>query len=728
MRYARRVLLLCALAIAAAAAEPETAWQLDFDDAAGTGGVHYAVRGNAETTDGVLCKFRNGTLTFRAEFDDAGSGSDHGVLAWGESMPWGFWQWQSSPLPPIDAVRFPIVEFRARRVPAIDALLCLAPVFNTDSGRRFAQLQFKLTDDWQTFTFRYSPLSSTPVLSGARHLVGMAFWVQHNGRPSAFEIDWLRVRAFTPAEQAADRETVAILGSYQAPSWKQPFFVYGPYGPSIRGTACQGGLEGAYAGMVRAHMNYLACPHDLSYYRYQARPDRTQAENVADFIAANRRAVAAAAAVGLHMSLDVRGFAKDFNAHGLDAIRPGIRAVADAFRDNPTVLGYTVDDEPNTSRLVEVVAVKQLFEQADPARLCSFPLNDPYWVSDFEPYTTLVMADRYPITLDARNAESVAAQLDEYAALSPKPLWFVAQAIGQKDWWPRKSGNYAAPTEAEFRRMAFIALSRGAKGLLLFDWYHRPWQTLVDRYGNPEPLLDAAAKLGERLAAVGSVLLRARYNPESARLGTGTDTTTLEVLALELHEPRGLLCIVCNRDLKGDARTLAPEVPLPTADSVVLNLDSLEVSNGPMLRCANVAPGDGRFFAVVAAPDATRLQAEIRSNRKHETERAARPARLVAERWGTARETMRAIDADLRAAARQLGRIEKTVSSGVKVPKAGLEAQWQRCMDLAQTYDRLRRRWIEADSTGLAEQVRGLRADLAGLGNDMPAGQPENGP
>ena len=700
------------------AAEPETVWRMDFDSADETGGVHYVVRDGKDASDRMTFEIADGVLTFGAEFDGNSAGHDHGVLAWGESMPWGFWQWKPSPFQKIDASKYPIVELRARKAPGFDAAVTLAPTFDTDSGRKFAQLGLRLCAEWQTYAFRLSPFSSVPGRTTPRSVTGMVFWVQHNRKPSGLQIDWIRVRAFTPEEKAKDDVVVNILSNYTLPEWTQPFFVYGPYGPSIRGTACQGGFEGAYGNMVRAHMTYLMCPHDNSYYRFQGRQGKTQEENVADFLDVNRAAVEAASNVGLYMSLDVRGFAKDFNEHGLDYIRPGVRMVADAFRDNRTVLGYTVDDEPNTNRLVELVAVKKLFEEADPARLCAFPINGPYWAPFFEPYTTILAPDRYPIMLDKRNPGAVASQMDEYLEVSKKPVWFIIQAIGQKPWWPEKKGNYATPTEAEFLRMAFMALGRGAKGLLFFDWYHRPYQTLVDRYGNPGPLHDAAKSLGERLAAVGPILLRARYDPEKSPLKVGKEAQPFEIFVLELTEPKGTLYIACNTDLAG-FYALDVEVPDLSENDVVVNLESLRVTPGTRLQSEEVKPGDGRFFAVVTPQDAERLKAEVLANRKRGAERVARPDKVIAQRWGDASEEMKTIDADLDVCAVTLGGIEKKVSAGVKIPKEGFESQWKRCMESANTYDRLRSRWIAADKEGLAETAVSLRQDVVTLAKEL---------
>ena len=153
------------------AAEPETVWRMDFDSADETGGVHYVVRDGKDASDRMTFEIADGVLTFGAEFDGNSAGHDHGVLAWGESMPWGFWQWKPSPFQKIDASKYPIVELRARQAPGFDAAVTLAPTFDTDSGRKFAQLGLRLCAEWQTYAFRLSPFSSVTSTSYGCHSV-----------------------------------------------------------------------------------------------------------------------------------------------------------------------------------------------------------------------------------------------------------------------------------------------------------------------------------------------------------------------------------------------------------------------------------------------------------------------------------------------------------------------------------------------------------------------------
>ena len=724
---------VCMLALPAVADEPEIAWRVDFDSSAEIGGAHYAIRKGTESQDGLVFDVKDGKLTFgpltNADFGALG----RTFLAWGRSMPWGYWQWSGSPFKEIDVAKFPIVEFRARKAPGADLGMQLVPSFDSDAGATFVQLHFRLADDWKVFKFRFSPLSSVPGPRTPRVLKGLAFCLIPSAAPSskethaAIEIDWIRVQAFTAEERAQDEVIARNVRRYRVPDWKQPFFVYGPYGPSLRNVARQGGFEGAYGAMVRAHMNFMMAPHCSSYYRFDDKGNmkgQTLIEKVDAFIEVNRRAVTAAESVGFALCLDVRGLHRDLVARGPQYIRPAIQKITDAFRDSPAVFGYTVADEPKTVNLWEIIGVKQIFEESDATRLVSWAQNDAYWASDFEAYSTIHVGDKYSIKHSRRDCRSVAAQMDEYNRKTEKPVWFIIQAYGAKEWWPAARKNGVMPTPAEFRRMAFMAVSRGAKGVLYFDWFHRPWETLVDRYGNPGPVYDAASSLGERLAAVGSVLLRADVEREGAPPSPAEREDSIEILPLRLDRPKGRVYVVCNTSVEHAVSTF--EVNLPSESErnlVAFDLESMTVDPGPALRGRDLAPGDGRFFALVSREDAERLKKEILENRSREAERVARPNRVIVQRWGAAGEEMETLGRDLDACAVKLGALDRALTAGVEKARPGKEPEWECYSRLGRAYDGLRSRWIAADRDGLAQDVTKLKRDVVSLGWEVLEGE-----
>ena len=718
MRTITLMLVLLPVAGRVAADEVETAWRVDFDDQSKIGGVRYVRRGEDHRDTGMIFRIADGTLTFGAGHASGLDGDkwDRAVLAWGKCMPYGFWQWPASPFEPIDVARFPVIELRTRRVPDHASPICLTPVFDTDAGTSFTQMGIALEDDWQVTAIRFSPLSSVPGPRTPRKLIGLVFLVQPGDKPSAFEIDWIRVRSFTPEESARDEVITSNLRRYQVPAWKQDFFPYGPYGPSIRGTARQGGFEGAYGNIVRANMNAILCTHDLSYYRFRGKPGKTQDECVRDFLSVNRKAVEAAKRAGLRLSLDVRGFDKDLGAHGREYVIPAIRMVADAFRDEPTVFGYTVSDEPQTNRIWDVVGIKQIFEERDPTKLCSFALADALWAPDFEPYSTVHVGDRYPILASRRRCEEVADQMDGFNKATDKPVWFIIQAHADRSWWTENRSSYRMPTEAEFLRTAFMALGRGAKGLFIYDWYHRPFVCLTDRFGNPGPLYEVAKRLGERLAGVGPVLLRCRVDSETTakweKVGRGSEH--FEVLPLEMLEPPGVLFVACNSDLMS-SRTLSLSLGDGRSGQVLMEMATLSVGPPDKLRATEVGPGDGRLFALLDKGDAASLEKEILVNRRGGAKRAGRPDRVIAERWAEAPREMAKLGRILDACAVRLEPLQRALLTGVDKPKPGKEVEWKRCYALGLRYDRLRARWIAADEKDLAGSIDRLNRDVTAL-------------
>jgi len=222
---------------------------------------------------------------------------------------------------------------------------------------------------------------------------------------------------------------------------------------------------------------------------------------------------------------------------------------------------------------------------------------------------------------------------------------------------------------------------------------------------------------GDRLAGLGSVLLRAQYDPQRSLIESATEAQPFEVFALDLDQPAGVLYVACNTDLE-NSHTLDLDVPVAHPDTVVMELESLTLLEH-QLHADEVAPGDGHFFVAVERDDAEALAQEILENRQREAERASRPDRAIMRRWDDRIEEMRAIDTQLDIVARQLGEIEKVTSAGVNTPRAGMEASWNRCMELGKAYDGLRSRWIAADREGLAVTVSALSNDVTMLTKPM---------
>jgi hypothetical protein len=673
--------------------DPVEAWRVDFKDPESIGGVHYVVREGKPTPDGLVMSIDDGVLTFGAEFDQDSGLWDHAVLGWGEGMPSGFWQWRQSAFVNVDVKDYPILEIRARRAPGLTPNFSLAPVFETQTGVIFTQIQIQVSDDWGVYKFRFSPLSSAPRPTTPRTLRGLIVRVGGGRQPCGLQLDWIRVRAFTSAERARDDVIVRTLASYAPPNWRQPFFVYGPYGSSTRATSRMGGFEGAYGAMVRAHCNYQMAPHTISYYRFQHRKDQSQDQNISDFLEINQKAVASADATGLSISLDVRGFEADLLEHGPDFVDGGVARVAETFRDQPVVLGYTVADEPVPSDLWRVAGVKQLFEKHDPTKLVAFAIADSIWAPDFDPFTTVHVLDKYPINADERNLDKVSNQMDRTNEITDQPVWFIVQAFGDKPWYTDKPPHRLMPTEAEYRRMVYMAIARGANGVMFYDWFHKPWQTVVDRYGNPGPLYDVVNETGLRLAAVGSILLRCEATEAASTHGP------FEIHELKLPDPETTILVACNTDID---------------KSHELTLDAGEELEGELL--TSVAPGDARFFALAQV---VQLKAEIAANLHREESRVAKPDQSITARWGDAADEMKLIGDILDNCAPELGDQEKAVTAAVNRAKPGMEDAFFRHHRIGEQYDLLRARWIAGDREGLAESVDELRRKVEALSADI---------
>lgn len=663
--------------------DPAEVWRVDFDDLESIGGVRYVFREGKPTSDGLVMSVDNGVLTFGAEFDQDSGLWDHAVLGWGEGMPSGFWQWRESPFAKVDVKEYPILEIRARRTPGLVPNFNLAPVFETQTGVIFTQLQVQLTEDWGVYKFRFSPLSSAPRPTTPKTLRGLIVRVAGERKPCGLEIDWIRVRAFTPDEQARDDVIVETLTGYSPPNWQQPFFVYGPYGSSTYATSRMGGFEGAYGAMVRAHCNYQMAPHTISYYRFQDRKDQSQDQNISEFLKINQKAVASAHATGLSVNLDVRGFDADLLEHGRDFIDGAVARVAETFRNQSVILGYTVADEPVPSDIWKAVGVKQLFEKHDPTKLVVYSIADAIWAPDFDPFTTLHVLDKYPINVDGRSLAYVSSQMDRINEITDKPVWFIVQAFGDKQWYTDKPAYMLVPTGAEYRRMVYMAIARGAKGVMFYDWFHKPWQTVVDRYGNPGPLYGVVSETGRRIAGVGSILLRCEETGATSTHGP------FEIHELKLPNPETTILVACNTDMKKPHK---------------LTVDVGAELEGESL--TSVLPGDARFIALTHVGQ---LKAEITANVQREQIRVARPDRSITARWGNAADEMKRIGDVLDDCVPALGEQEKAVTAAVNKARPGMVEAFHQHHQIGKQYDLLRAQWIAGNREGLAELVDQLK-------------------
>lgn len=162
--------------------------------------------------------------------------------------------------------------------------------------------------------------------------------------------------------------------------------------------------------------------------------------------------------------------------------------------------------------------------------------------------------------------------------------------------------------------MVYMAIARWAKGVMFYDWFHKPWRTVVDCYGNPGPLYGVVSETGRRLAGVGSILLRCEATGATSTQGP------FEIHELKLPDPETTILVAFNTDIKKPHK---------------LTIDVGAELEGESL--TSVPPGYARFIALTHVGQ---LRAEITANIQREQIRVARPDRSITARWGNAADEM----------------------------------------------------------------------------------------
>lgn len=145
-------------------------------------------------------------------------------------------------------------------------------------------------------------------------------------------------------------------------------------------------------------------------------------------------------------------------------------------RNNPSVLGYALFDEPKEKEVPLLVAAGKYIQSLDPERLTwiSFFLHNEKLARNvldkFVP--TVISAPEYPYRSKDNHFEELYLILERYRTIALQykvPLWLYVQSAS---WpWPQYRGeDRRAPTNEEIRMQVYSNLAYGAKGLWYFTY------------------------------------------------------------------------------------------------------------------------------------------------------------------------------------------------------------------------------------------------------------------
>jgi hypothetical protein len=131
-----------------------------------------------------------------------------------------------------------------------------------------------------------------------------------------------------------------------------------------------------------------------------------------------------------------------------------------AFRDNPALLSWYINDEPDGQGRPPEILEKayQVIHELDPYHPISIVFMMPNAIDKFRNTMDIAMTDPYPIPGAPDKAGEDVHTLYEHLKYE-KSIWLVPQAFGGQEMWSRE------PTAAEIRVMTYLGIINNAKGI-----------------------------------------------------------------------------------------------------------------------------------------------------------------------------------------------------------------------------------------------------------------------
>lgn len=324
--------------------------------------------------------------------------------------------------------------------------------------------------------------------------------------------------------------------------------------------------------------NHLGLDTNPDFYREMADCGFT----IAGF-ASSPAQVAAAKEGGIQVFyMDGRISNKDWATLDIEQFRKDLTEINEQWKDEPTVRGYYLQDEPRAAALDGLAAACQIVREVAPDK-------DPYVnlfsnstqlynyaPLSYEEYVEKVMAsnpapntgyDQYVFYENNHVRETLFSCCEVFRRLSlkhHKAWWYCGLSIAHR--------NYAVPTYAQLSLAAWSAIAYGAKGLAWFtylDGNRTGWHSApLNAYGDRTPTWYRLKQVNRAVQSQAEVLLRLRNDrtyhfgstvPESNERLNGPDAGSLIVGALNgnhwlvgefTHEQTGdRYLVVVNTDM-----------------------------------------------------------------------------------------------------------------------------------------------------------------------------------
>jgi hypothetical protein len=151
---------------------------------------------------------------------------------------------------------------------------------------------------------------------------------------------------------------------------------------------------------------------------------------------------------------------------GIEGRENVLRTVVTTLKDHPALLAWYVNDESGPEHAEELRWLYEMVVTLDPEHPCLAVTNQPESAYEFWDTTDIIGVDPYPVPGSPLTLvrDWVQAGVD-----TGRPVWAVVQAFNKANYSP--GPGFRAPTVAEYRAMAFLALASGAGGLLAYSYH-----------------------------------------------------------------------------------------------------------------------------------------------------------------------------------------------------------------------------------------------------------------
>jgi len=332
--------------------------------------------------------------------------------------------------------------------------------------------------------------------------------------------------------------------------------------------------------------------------------------------------------------------------YGIYAVPPSgedparLRRLGKRFRDESTILGWYIRDEPPPEFLPDFLKCHDALTQTAPEQpvLCLFYRPDS--VAEFAGYQPVLLTDCYPFgymhdgvslgphfgikdgplalgrglgRFNPWGRRGILEWMDLCRTLSGDvPHWITLQTFESGDG---RMVRWREPTAAEMRLQTWLAIAGGAKGI---NYFH--YMLNADDYGNPlpsrhgefTPLLDEIGRLGAEITPLGPLLLDADVSEPLTVLPSLRPTRDpgerIEVRRLRSKTRDADYLVVFNNDVQVSSpaqinlakRFLAGR---NVYDLLALRRVETEDLPGAVTFQVTLKPGEGRMFALAGPED-----------------------------------------------------------------------------------------------------------------------------